>query len=221
MGKDKKFDIEELFYNITMENSFVDNSNTGKHDKDDKHNKDYKDEKDYKYEKKEKGCKCEKNNKYEKFEKDDKFEKSNKHEKDYKEDEFDKCYKDKKEYKPDYSKDKDVYLDPCELCKTIKAEPTDIEKHGARLLTVKLKVNNVCFGKKVAIACIIYDKCHKILAFKGFTTMLCKEYECGRNECGTIERKIVFIIPDNDICDPRELEVKIIANYVYPCESNH
>ena len=116
-----------------------------------------------------------------------------------------------------YSKDKDT-VDPCELCKTIKADPIDIEKHGARLLTVKLKVNNVCFDKKIAIACIIYDKCHKIVAFKGFITMVCKDSECGKNECGTIERKVVFVVPDYDICNPLELDVRVIANYVYPCE---
>ena len=187
MSNDKKFDIEELFYNITMDN-------TGKYEKEDK---------------------CDKHNKQDKYEKEDKCDKYNKQDKYEKED---KCDKDKKDHKSDYSKDKDIYLDPCEICKTVKAEPIDIERKGARLLTVKVKVNNVCFDKKVAIACIIYDKCHRILAFKGFTTMISKEYECGKDECGTIERKLVFVIPDHDLCDPLELDVRVLANYVYPCE---
>jgi len=103
----------------------------------------------------------------------------------------------------------------CELCSVINADPIDMERHGAKLLTVRIKVNNVCLGKKVAVAAIIYDQCHRILAFKGFITMA-----CGNDECGTIERKILFVIPEDDECDPLELEVRTVANYIYPCESN-
>ena len=103
---------------------------------------------------------------------------------------------------------------PCDLCHTIKADPINIEKHGGRLLTVKIKVNNVCYDKKVAVACIIYGKYDKILAFKAFTTILYKE----NGECGTIERTITFVVPDDDAFDPCELNVRVIANYLYPCE---
>ena len=101
----------------------------------------------------------------------------------------------------------------CELCNSICAKSIEMEKHGARLLTVRVKVNNVCIGKKVAVAAIIYDKCHRILAFKGFITMA-----CGNDECGTIERKILFVIPEEDECEPCELDVRTVANYIYPCE---
>ena len=101
----------------------------------------------------------------------------------------------------------------CELCNSINADPVDMERHGARLLTVRIKVNNVCLGKKVAVAAIIYDKCHRILAFKGFITMA-----CGNDECGSIERKILFVIPEDDESDPLELEARTVANYIYPCE---
>ena len=102
----------------------------------------------------------------------------------------------------------------CELCHSINANPIELEKHGARLLTVRIKVNNVCIGKKVAVAAIIYDKCQRILAFKGFITMACGK----EDECGTIERKILFVIPDDDESDPCELDVRTVANYIYPCE---
>lgn len=102
----------------------------------------------------------------------------------------------------------------CELCNFINADSVEIERHGAILVTVRVKVNNVCMDKKVAVAAIIYDKCHRILAFKGFITMA-----CGDSECGTIERKILFVIPEDDVCDPSELEVRTVANYIYPCES--
>ncbi|HEX9026571.1 MAG TPA: hypothetical protein VF839_08960 [Clostridium sp.] len=101
----------------------------------------------------------------------------------------------------------------CELCNSINADSIEIERHGAILVTVRIKVNNVCMDKKVAVAAIIYDKCHRILAFKGFITMA-----CGDSECGTIERKILFVIPEDDVCDPDELEVRTVANYIYPCE---
>jgi hypothetical protein len=102
----------------------------------------------------------------------------------------------------------------CDLCNFINGDPVEIEKHGARLLTVRVKVNNVCMDKKVAVAAIIYDKCHRILAFKGFITMA-----CGDGECGTIERKVLFVIPEDDECNPSELDVCTVANYIYPCES--
>jgi len=109
---------------------------------------------------------------------------------------------------------------PCDLCAKIKVDPIDIEKNGVRLLSVKIKVTNICFDKEITVACIIYDKCHKILAFKGFTTILCKDDKCGRNQCGTIERKLLFVLPDDDMSDPDDLEVRTVANYIHPCDSN-
>ena len=106
----------------------------------------------------------------------------------------------------------------CELCSSINADPIDIDRHGAKLLTVRIKVNNVCLGKKVAIACIIYDQCQRVLAFKGFITMATENNECGRNSCGTIERKILFVIPEDDDFDPSALDVCTVSNYLYPCE---
>ena len=188
MGNDKKFDIEELLYNITMENPGMKDSYTDKN---------------------EKYCKCEKDDKFEKHCKKDKYDKCDKY------DDYDKC---KKDHKSDCLKTKEICLDPCELCKIVKAEPIAIDKKGARLLTVKVKICNVCFDKKVAVAVIIYDKCRRIVAFKGFTTMLSRDCECGRDACGTIERKLIFVIPDQDLCDILELDVRVIANYVYPCE---
>ncbi|WP_297421955.1 hypothetical protein [Clostridium sp.] len=104
----------------------------------------------------------------------------------------------------------------CELCSCINACPVDIERHGSKLLTVKIKVNNVCPGKKVAIACIVYDDNNRIVAFKGFTTMA-HGYECDSDSCGTIEKKIVFVLPEGEACNPDELRVRTIGNYVYPC----
>jgi len=106
---------------------------------------------------------------------------------------------------------------PCDLCHTLKADPINIEKHGGRLLTVKIKINNVCFDKKVAVACILYGKYDTILAFKAFTTILYKE----NGACGTIERTITFVVPDDDVFDPCELRVHVIANYLYPCEQKN
>jgi len=216
MSKDKKFDIEELFYNITMGNSCGDNCFADKYEKDEKYVKCNKEDKYEKYDKCDKKDKYEKNEKWDKCDKkDEKFDKYNKH------DEYDKCDKERKEHKSDCSKNKDICIDPCELCKTVKAEPLDLEKKGARLLTVKVRVNNVCFNKKVAIAVIIYDKCHRIISFKGFIAMACQENKCDRDECGSIERKLIFVIPDQDLCDPLELDVRVLANYVYPCECKY
>jgi len=106
----------------------------------------------------------------------------------------------------------------CDLCSVVDVDPVDMEKHGAKLLTVRIQVNGVCFGKPVAVACIIYDHCHRILAFRGFTTILCKDDTCANNSCGTICRKLVFVLPD-DIVDPEDLDIRVAANYIYPCET--
>jgi len=106
----------------------------------------------------------------------------------------------------------------CDLCSTTVVDPINMEKHGAKLLTVRIQVNGVCFGKAVAVACIIYDNCRRILAFKGFTTILCREEGCSNSACGTITRKLVFVLPEG--VNIRDLDVCVIANYIYPCEKN-
>jgi hypothetical protein len=106
----------------------------------------------------------------------------------------------------------------CDLCSTTDVDPIDMEKHGAKLLTVRIQVNNVCVGKPLCVACIIYDDCRRILAFKGFTTIICKEDVCDNNGCATIKRKLIFVLPDS-IEDPEALDVRCIANYIYPCET--
>lgn len=108
----------------------------------------------------------------------------------------------------------------CELCSTINSKSVNLEKHGAKLLTVRIKINNVCLGKKVAIAAIVYDEDDRILAFKGFVTMAHEDNSCEPDACGTIERKIVFVIPEHEECDPERLRVRTIGNYIYPCEPN-
>jgi len=45
--------------------------------------------------------------------------------------------------------------------------------------------------------------------------VVCKDSEC-RNECGTIERKLVFVLPDDARSNPDEIEVRTAANYIYP-----
>ena len=105
----------------------------------------------------------------------------------------------------------------CDLCTTIIADPADMIQHGARLLTVKVTVKDICFDKKVAIAVIIYDQCHRILAFRGFTKKLRRDDKCSDNSCGTITRKLVFVLPAGDEFDPSKLTIVTKANYIYPC----
>ncbi|MBU3144260.1 hypothetical protein [Clostridium sp. CF012] len=124
--------------------------------------------------------------------------------------------KDEKDNKLNCSRNNNNECD-CDLCSTVNVDPVDIEKHGAKLLTTRIQVNNVCFGKTVSVACIIYDNSHRILAFRGFTTRLCKEDACANNACGTITRKLVFVLPA-DIEDPEDLDIRCAANYIYPCE---
>lgn len=104
----------------------------------------------------------------------------------------------------------------CELCSCINAKPVEIERHGAKLLTVRVKINNVCLDKKAAIAVILYDDCDRIVAFKGFVTMAQEERSCDHDVCGTIERKVVFVIPEH--YNTEKLRVHTIGNYIFPCD---
>lgn len=106
--------------------------------------------------------------------------------------------------------------EPCDLCHTIKADPISIAKHGGRLLTVRVKVINVCVDKKVSVACIIYGRNDEILVFKAFTAIVFKEN--SHDKCGTIERILKFVIPNDEAFDPCNLDVRVIANYIYPCK---
>jgi hypothetical protein len=108
----------------------------------------------------------------------------------------------------------------CDLCTTIIADPLEMVQHGARLLTVKIKIKDICFDKKVAVAVIIYDQCHRIVAFRGFTKKLRRDDKCCESSCGTIERKLVFVLPDGDEFDPSRLNIVTKANYIFPCNNN-
>ena len=115
------------------------------------------------------------------------------------------------------SKDNQGSCASCDLCSTVNVDPVDMEENGAKLLSARVQVNDVCPGKEVCVACIIYDQSRRIIAFRGFTTRVCKDDEGCNNSCGTIKRKLVFVLPD-DIGDPEELDVRCVANYIYPCD---
>ncbi|MCB2290744.1 hypothetical protein LGK97_13335 [Clostridium sp. CS001] len=106
---------------------------------------------------------------------------------------------------------------PGELCSTANAE-TDLERHGAKLLTVRAVVNNVEANRRVAVAVILMDPQGRILAFRGFTTTAPRGSECDKCKCVTIRRKVVFVLPDDIIDDVSDLEIRVVANYIYPCE---
>ena len=106
---------------------------------------------------------------------------------------------------------------PGELCSTASAE-TDLERHGTKLLTVRAVVNNVEPERRVAVAVIIVDPQDRILAFRGFTTTAPRANGCDRCECVTIRRKVVFVLPDDIVDDVSDLEIRIAANYIFPCE---
>ena len=106
---------------------------------------------------------------------------------------------------------------PGELCTTVSAE-TDMELNGAKLLTVRAVVNNVEPEKRVAVAVIINDPQGRILAFRGFTTTAPRGDECNKCKCVTIRRRVVFVLPDDIVDDVSDLEIRVAANYIFPCE---
>ncbi len=105
---------------------------------------------------------------------------------------------------------------PGELCSTVSAE-TDLDRHGAKLLKVIAVVNNVEPERKVAVAVVLVDCQNRIVAFKGFTTT--SPRGCGREcECVTITRRVVFVLPEDIVDDISDLKIRVIANYIFPCE---
>lgn len=115
-----------------------------------------------------------------------------------------------------------IKYDSCTLCKKVDILPIDIQECSGRVLQANLTINNVCFGKKLAIGVIIRNKCKEIIAFKAFTITLQKKSGCADydDSCGTLTHKLFFVLPESDICSPFELNISVIANYSFNCESS-
>jgi hypothetical protein len=131
----------------------------------------------------------------------------------------------------DCIKSKKIHYNSCEICKTVNIEPINLNNGTDRMLKVRITLNNVCFNKEISVGVILCDKCGKIVDFKAFTTILRDEYNpcsdneysdncCCRKSCGTLKRKVLFILPKTDLCHPMNLTAHIVANYTSSCESN-
>lgn len=113
-----------------------------------------------------------------------------------------------------------VYFNACEICKKVNADEVDLKRTSGRLLYVNLTLKNVCFGKEISIGVIILDNRKNIVAFKTITTILQKDKCCGGDKCGTLKRRVLFVLPQSDICNSLDLKVKVIANYTHPCKED-
>ncbi|GAA0181327.1 hypothetical protein SH2C18_38740 [Clostridium sediminicola] len=110
---------------------------------------------------------------------------------------------------------------PCEFCKTVNTRPINLNKCTSRLLKVRVTLNNVCFNKEVSISVLLCDHCGKIVDFKTFTTILHKDCcSCCDKYCGTLRRKVSFILPKTNACDPLNLTAYVVANYTSPCKDD-
>lgn len=118
-----------------------------------------------------------------------------------------------------------IHYEACELCKTARVCSLDINRDLSRLLRVKATLRNCCIGKEVSVACIIFDNCNKILAFKTKTFIVKKQdcvlpenekdcsCSCCSNACTDVEKLFTFVLPVHDVCSPLTVKAKIIANY--------
>lgn len=112
-----------------------------------------------------------------------------------------------------------IHYDSCELCKDVRTKPIDLNNCTDRILKLKITINNVCFNKKVSIGVILCDSCGKIVAFKTINTILRKDgCSCYDKSCGTLRRKVSFILPKSHVCRPLDLKAHVVANYISPCE---
>lgn len=130
----------------------------------------------------------------------------------------------------DCSVSKKVHYNACEIFKKVDCETINLDRCTSRILKVNVCLKNICFGREVTLGCIVYDKCGRILAFKSDTFTINKDKcdyhkgnsdlvagsECcssSRNLCGSAKRKFTFILPVHDICNPMDVNIKILANY--------
>jgi len=79
----------------------------------------------------------------------------------------------------------------------------------ARLLNIRIALDNICRGREIALGVILCDhETNKVLGFKGRTFTL-----PGTACCDVIIDGFCFIIPERTICSPRTVIVKVTAHY--------
>lgn len=114
---------------------------------------------------------------------------------------------------------KEICYKGCQLCKDIDTKPIPLNKCTNRILKLNITLRNVCFNKPISIGVILCDRNGTIVAYRCFNAELRKPCDCGCcKPCGTLNKKVTFILPESDICCPYALVSHVVANYVSPCD---
>lgn len=112
-----------------------------------------------------------------------------------------------------YDAYKKVDFDRCEDFKEIYL-PVEELNCQTRLLRVVVNLKNVCKNRILGLSVVLVkSKNNMIISQKGkiiFTGT------CSTSQCKEISKEFCFTLP-GDLCqDPSSIDVKVIANYIYP-----
>lgn len=110
-------------------------------------------------------------------------------------------------------KTEDVTFKHCEDVKEVTIHGVKL-KHEGRLLKVKVELENVCPGRKVAVGVLLYKKECLGKELKGFKT--CEiEIPCSLTPCHNRIKigEFCFILAEQDLCSKNKLQLKVIAHY--------
>ncbi|RKD30541.1 hypothetical protein [Thermohalobacter berrensis] len=113
-----------------------------------------------------------------------------------------------------------VTFEPCEDNKDITLLGPDrdgiVIKCQARLLNLRVRLKNVCKGRKIALGVLLCEfDSEGILRPRGLRSALIEVPNDGNTpKCTNVNvNELCFVLPDNNICHKRRVFVKVIAHY--------
>lgn len=110
-------------------------------------------------------------------------------------------------------KSEEVSLGACDIFKEFTVHNVHIHSEG-RLLKVKVQLKDVCPGRKIRLAVLLFEKECREEELKGLRTAEIKA-PCG--PCGCIDELTVgdfcFVVSDDQLCSRKEAKIEVIAHY--------
>lgn len=113
----------------------------------------------------------------------------------------------------------DIVVSPCEQCKKVDLELTDIS--SGLLLKVKVKVKNLCVGKNVAIGVVICQEklvgTPPVLKYEVISTQVSQMKVTGTpgQKCADVTKEFIFAIPTVCGTEDKKFKAFAVANYIF------
>lgn len=108
----------------------------------------------------------------------------------------------------------DVTFDVCEDVRDVTVQDVGLKCEG-RLLKVRVKLNDVCAGRKIMIGVMICEQEQSgVFKTRGFRTCeITVPGELGRCVDKVCVEEFCFVLSEDDLCRKRKVKVNIIAHY--------